>query len=144
MPPNPLTLPHPGLHNPSGSARSQVFYLFGGIGLVWSLWWERLMEGVLDTEPEIAEALDGYAGGQQQQVPWRAFLRNRPVLALGFTHFCNNWCAGPPAGWGALLGGKGPLVQPPAGHLQSSPRPHGLHGMHGDWLWGQRPHSGPA
>ena len=78
------------------------------------------MEGVLDSEPEIAEALDGYAGGQQQQVPWRAFLRNRPVLALGFTHFCNNWCAGPPA-WGACLGAVRSCVQPPAAHVDWAP-----------------------
>ena len=72
----------------------QVFYLFGALGLVWSLWWERLMEGVVESEPEIAQALGGFAGGKEQQVPWRAFLRNRPIQALGFTHFCNNWCAG--------------------------------------------------
>ena len=28
----------------------------------------------------------------QQTVPWRGFLRNRPVQALAYTHFCNNWC----------------------------------------------------
>ena len=24
-------------------------------------------------------------------VPWRGFLRNSPVRALAYTHFCNNW-----------------------------------------------------
>ena len=26
-----------------------------------------------------------------QVTPWRAFLRNTPVRALAYTHFCNNW-----------------------------------------------------
>lgn len=26
-----------------------------------------------------------------QITPWRAFLRNAPVRALAYTHFCNNW-----------------------------------------------------
>lgn len=30
----------------------------------------------------------------KQPVPWRAFLRNPPLRALGYTHFCNNWCVG--------------------------------------------------
>ncbi len=25
-------------------------------------------------------------------MPWRAFIRNRPLQALAYTHFCNNWC----------------------------------------------------
>lgn len=24
-------------------------------------------------------------------MPWRAFLRNGPLRALAYTHFCNNW-----------------------------------------------------
>jgi hypothetical protein len=49
-------------------------------------------------EPELAAALvPGQAagtGGSQaakEAVPWRAFLRNRPLQALAYTHFCNNW-----------------------------------------------------
>ena len=114
-----------------------VFYLFGGLGLVWSLWWESLMGKVAIDEPELAkklapaddadeastslaitssnnsssttatavmeaneedvhEAVDGHGGhggviSHTQSVPWRAFLRNRPVQALAYTHFCNNW-----------------------------------------------------
>lgn len=41
----------------------------------------------------VAEASNGAAAGQQQDevVPWRGFLRNRPLQALAYTHFCNNW-----------------------------------------------------
>ena len=31
----------------------------------------------------------------QDATPWRAFLRNTPVRALAYTHFCNNWCVPP-------------------------------------------------
>ncbi|KAL4421893.1 hypothetical protein ABPG77_003695 [Micractinium sp. CCAP 211/92] len=108
-----------------------VFYLFGGLGLVWALWWERLVAGIAEREPELVQALTtpGGAGAnpQQQQkgarldassaaaaahddgaalaghgghggvidarapVPWRAFLRSPALLALGYTHYCNNW-----------------------------------------------------
>lgn len=103
-----------------------VFYLFGGLGLVWALWWERLMGKIKIDEPELAKLLSPYgdddtasgtgaavasmeceddaavhaAGGHgghggvishTQTVPWRAFLRNKPVQALAYTHFCNNW-----------------------------------------------------
>jgi ACS family sodium-dependent inorganic phosphate cotransporter len=121
-----------------------VFYLFGGLGLVWCLWWEKLVEEVRATEPDLVAALtsaDGppdpdHAAQQKQQqqlgdsavrlastgaaaatartaaaedagtaghgghggvidarqkVPWRAFVRNSPLRALAYTHFCNNW-----------------------------------------------------
>ncbi|KAL4444181.1 hypothetical protein ABPG75_011918 [Micractinium tetrahymenae] len=113
-----------------------VFYLFGGVGLLWALWWERLVAGIAGTEPELVQALTTPGGAaaadsqqrqQQQQggarleaaaataaahddgaalaghgghggvidarapVPWRAFLRNPALLALAYTHYCNNW-----------------------------------------------------
>lgn len=33
------------------------------------------------------------APAEQEGMPFRAFLRNTPVRALAYTHFCNNWCA---------------------------------------------------
>ena len=46
---------------------------------------------------EAGSAGHGGHGGvidARQPVPWRAFLRNAPLRALAYTHFCNNWCAG--------------------------------------------------
>jgi len=55
------------------------------------------------TDPEVhrlitqtaADQTDGRSavedGPSEAQVPWRAILRSRPVQALMFTHFCNNW-----------------------------------------------------
>ena len=71
-------------------------------GLAWAVWFEHIQTGIAAKEPEVAAKLQGYqqhsgpgakldASGQQT-VPWRGFLRNRPVQALAYTHFCNNWC----------------------------------------------------
>ncbi len=40
-----------------------------------------------------AAAKSGSALAAEEPMPWRAFLRNTPVRALAYTHFCNNWCA---------------------------------------------------
>lgn len=76
---------------------------------MWSLWWERLQADISLEDPALAEALTGpatqgrtasgktnvSASGKEdgEPVPWRGFLRNRAVQALGYVHFCNNWCA---------------------------------------------------
>jgi ACS family sodium-dependent inorganic phosphate cotransporter len=90
-----------------------VFVAFGAAGLAWVLWFEQLMAGIEADDPDTAAALQrdrladpaaaaaehyeqdvhgGHAAGSiSGSVPWRAFLRNRAVLALMYTHFCNNW-----------------------------------------------------
>ena len=127
-----------------------VFYLFGGMGLLWCVWWEKLVAEVREKEPELVAALtsrggppDPAAAALQQQrqqlgdtalriggaaavgaapaaageaagsaaghgghggvidarqpVPWRSFLRNPPLRALAYTHFCNSECRRPAA-----------------------------------------------
>lgn len=84
----------------------QVFYGFGLAGLAWSVWWEAVVKGIEASEPEehakltrtsrqqaAAAAAPGAAAAAEEPMPWRAFLRNTPVRALAYTHFCNNWCA---------------------------------------------------
>jgi ACS family sodium-dependent inorganic phosphate cotransporter len=95
-----------------------VFVVFGAAGLVWVLWFEQLMAGIMASDPETAALLTadrlgvsaaaadaaaaaadshsgshgGHAAGPiSGEVPWRAFLRSRAVQALMYTHFCNNW-----------------------------------------------------
>ncbi len=125
-----------------------VFYLFGGIGLAWSAWFENINNKIKEQEPDVAMALamsddeefellrqggtsyrkdagisneqqgevietyssesddetssshssssdsSGHGGAVislKQRIPWRSFLRNTPVQALAYTHFCNNW-----------------------------------------------------
>lgn len=70
-------------------------------GLAWAVWFESIQSGIAAKEPEFAAKLHGYqqhsksavqAGASEEQtVPWRGFLRNRPVQALAYAHFCNNW-----------------------------------------------------
>ena len=72
--------------------------MFGVAGLLWSLWWERLMAGVRLKEPEVADKLESRreipgdtTASRDTPVPWRAFLRSTPVRSLAYVHFCNNW-----------------------------------------------------
>lgn len=76
----------------------QVFYMFGLAGIGWSLWWESLVKSIGGEDTGVAEKLEGRQGShgneadkEEPGVPWRAFLRNRPVQALAYVHFCNNW-----------------------------------------------------
>jgi len=74
-----------------------------GTGFGWAVWFEQVQSGIAIKEPEVAAKLQGYqqhsgpavklTASGEQTVPWRGFLRNRPVQALAYTHFCNNWCA---------------------------------------------------
>lgn len=123
-----------------------VFYLFGGIGLAWSAWFESLNTKIKEEEPDLGMALgmsddeeyellrqgrtsyredresgeeegdtiveysssssssseeelsdlaashdDAGVISQKRRIPWRSFLRNTPIQALAYTHFCNNW-----------------------------------------------------
>jgi len=71
--------------------------------LGWAVWFEQVQSGIAIKEPGVAAKLQGYqqhsgpavklTASGEQTVPWRGFLRNRPVQALAYTHFCNNWCA---------------------------------------------------
>ena len=36
----------------------QVFYAFGAVGLVWTLWWERLVTDIGVRDPGFAQALE--------------------------------------------------------------------------------------
>jgi len=95
-----------------------VFVVFGGLGLVWVVWFEALMARMAQSDPQLAALLAGsttaasvtpgsaavaadtHAGGDphhagplnpDQPIPYRAFLRSQPVQALCFTHFAHNY-----------------------------------------------------
>ncbi len=80
----------------------KVFYGFGAAGLLWSSWWESVVSSMAEDDPEAHRLLTETAATREasrsepeQAMPWRAFLRNGPMRALAYTHFCNNWCALP-------------------------------------------------
>lgn len=64
---------------------------------------EAVMVRALDEESHKGRSMRSTSGGagveqhsksavsDDDSVPWRAFIRNRAVQALAFTHFCNNW-----------------------------------------------------
>lgn len=76
---------------------SSVFVAFGSAGLVWVAWFELLQNDFELTSPSFSQKLTPGQGDwnnvddEEEEVPWRAIIRSRPVQALGFAHFCNNW-----------------------------------------------------
>lgn len=86
----------------------QVFYIFGIAGIAWSAWWERLIKSAADQDPKLIKVLEAdkqkkeeekaaQQGRKNDDTPWRAFLRSKPVRALTYVHFCNNWSVLHPA-----------------------------------------------
>lgn len=75
-----------------------VFIAFGSAGLVWVAWFELVINDFNETNPSFSQKLRPGQGiwnkvgdDKEEDVPWRAIIRSRPVQALGFAHFCNNW-----------------------------------------------------
>ena len=70
-----------------------VFYVFGALGLIWVAGFEAIVRSNSADMRKTASAMqpDSARTGSIAGLPYRAFLRNRPVQALMFTHFCNNW-----------------------------------------------------
>ena len=66
-----------------------VFLSFGLAGFVWFLWYESSFPDELEMTKEAKAKLE--KAGAAPGVPWRELLRQRPVQALTFVHFCNNW-----------------------------------------------------
>lgn len=77
-----------------------VFYIFGVGGLAWNFWWYSLMNDIKRKSPDLYEKLLGVVGEEmdvdeenlsKDALPWRAFVRAKPVQALCLVHFVHNW-----------------------------------------------------
>ncbi|MEC7369555.1 MAG: ACS family MFS transporter [Pseudomonadota bacterium] len=75
-----------------------AFYLFGAVGVLWYLLWQRLVTTDPRLHPSISKAelahiqLHAPASGTVEQSPsLLTFLRNKPLWAIIVAHFCNNW-----------------------------------------------------
>lgn len=77
-----------------------VFYIFGGAGLLWNLWFQSIMGEIAEQDPDLFNSIerDDHTSDEEDDnislgagLPWRAFFRSRPLLALAFVHFTNNW-----------------------------------------------------
>jgi len=74
-----------------------AFYLFGAVGAVWFLFWQRSVVSKPTDDPAVTpeEMQIIHAGATPradgEAVPWRALLTAMPVWAIIVAHFCNNW-----------------------------------------------------
>lgn len=75
-----------------------AFYLFGAVGVLWYLAWQRLATSRPEGHPAISAAelahIQGGRGDGDADAPappWYGFLKHRAVWAIIVAHFCNNW-----------------------------------------------------
>ncbi|MDT9599381.1 ACS family MFS transporter [Sphingosinicella rhizophila] len=75
-----------------------VFYAFGGAGLVFAIFWFRLIHARPGVHPTIGAEerallapIETETGTVRQPIPWRVLLSHKAVWALIINHFCNNW-----------------------------------------------------
>lgn len=75
-----------------------VFYVFGGLGILWSLAWFLLVSDRPDIHPSISQEEKQYIlrhcaakKSQPVRMPWKALVTSRPVWFLAIVHFGNNW-----------------------------------------------------
>ncbi|XP_042888563.1 putative inorganic phosphate cotransporter isoform X2 [Penaeus japonicus] len=75
-----------------------VFYVYGGLGLLWSVAWFLLVSDFPQTHPRISQEERSYIvrqcdlrRGQAVPIPWRSILTSLPVWSIIIVHFGNNW-----------------------------------------------------
>ena len=75
-----------------------AFYLFGAVGVLWYLAWNRLVTTDPVNHPTISDAERAYlaeraqtSGVAAEAPPLSTFLKNKAVWAIIVAHFCNNW-----------------------------------------------------
>ncbi|KAL1138561.1 hypothetical protein AAG570_008624, partial [Ranatra chinensis] len=78
---------------------SSIFYVFGVIGLVWSLIWCTIISETPSTDKRISfyekeyleEVLNLSSSKSKLDVPWRSMLMCLPVWSIVAAHFAENW-----------------------------------------------------
>lgn len=76
-----------------------VFYIFGAMGLLWFLWWDRQAASTPALDEQISQRELRYIKRNTPQqksngkvdIPWKLLLSKPPVWALIISHFCHNW-----------------------------------------------------
>lgn len=74
-----------------------AFYLFGGVGVVWFVFWQLSVTSTPEAHKRLARgelAAIGREGVDGEQTPrpgWGELLSCAPVWAIIIAHFCNNW-----------------------------------------------------
>ncbi|XP_067466877.1 sialin isoform X1 [Thunnus thynnus] len=76
-----------------------VFYVFGGVGLVWFVLWVFLVFDSPNTHPRISERERLYINNSLKNelstsagyIPWRSIVTSGPLWAIVVAHFSYNW-----------------------------------------------------
>ncbi|XP_044227921.1 sialin [Thunnus albacares] len=76
-----------------------VFYVFGGVGLVWFVLWVFLVFDSPNTHPRISErerlyitnSLKNELSTSAGYIPWRSIVTSGPLWAIVVAHFSYNW-----------------------------------------------------
>jgi MFS transporter, ACS family, solute carrier family 17 (sodium-dependent inorganic phosphate cotransporter), other len=74
-----------------------VFYIFGGLGIVWFFFWQRLVTNTPQTHPTISaaelELIEASAGAaaKADHIPWKGLFSSLAIWAIIINHFCANW-----------------------------------------------------
>ncbi|XP_064594982.1 vesicular glutamate transporter 2-like [Liolophura sinensis] len=84
----------------SAAGWPSIFYVFGTVGVVWSLaWWYLITDAPEEHDTISSEELEylqrsiGFNDQQvkRAEVPWKAILTSVPVWAIVAAHFAENW-----------------------------------------------------
>uniref|UniRef100_A0A0P4WJ10 Sialin n=1 Tax=Scylla olivacea TaxID=85551 RepID=A0A0P4WJ10_SCYOL len=95
-----VTLPVSGWLCDSGflGGWPSVFYVFGGLGLLWSIVWFLLVFDQPDTHPRISQEekkyIQSYCTAKKSQpvsIPWMSLVTSLPMWCLTLVHFGQNW-----------------------------------------------------
>ncbi|MEH6408883.1 MAG: ACS family MFS transporter [Hyphomonas sp.] len=76
-----------------------VFYVFGGAGLIWMVFWLPNASDGPELDPKISDSEKDYivqnsetpTGNKRFYTPWKLILTAPAVWALIINHFCSNW-----------------------------------------------------
>ncbi|MEE2782778.1 MAG: ACS family MFS transporter [Pseudomonadota bacterium] len=75
-----------------------AFYLFGLVGVIWFIAWQRMVTTTPQEHPRISAEEKSFlarnapaSGAVEENIPIGYFLKNKPLWAIIVAHFCNNW-----------------------------------------------------
>jgi len=75
-----------------------IFYVFGGLGIVWWFFWAAIVRDCPDNDRHITEeekhfikASMQHSESQKHNIPWLAIFTSPAVYAIAMSHFAENW-----------------------------------------------------
>ena len=74
-----------------------AFYLFGSVGFLWFIFWNRMVTSSPKDHPRITKQellfIEKNAPTTQEaeKLPWKILITNKPLWAIGVAHFCSNY-----------------------------------------------------